>query len=226
MQPPLPKHSPYSYKASLARASTSSGSSPSPAPARELLSQGGMRDRSRSPQPPPPRRRDHSPLLVRARVVKAIAKRAPLAAAPARAPSLQFVLAPRSRRRRLLKPKKPAIQPKSLPARLRKPKKPAIQPESFAPEELAEQELETEDQPLPAIQPAPEEPLPDGHPECTEAEECIGSAADALVQHHARDEDSHLYYPADVYCWSCWEYFKCNEPGFDSLVFMLAREPQ
>ena len=152
VQPPLPKHCPYSYKASLARASTSSGSSPSPAPARELLSQGGMRDRSRSPQPPPPRRSDHSPLLVRARVVKAIAKRAPLAAAPARAPSLQFVLAPRSRRRRLLKPKKPAIQPKSLPARLRKPKKPAIQPESFAPEELAEQELETENQPLPAIQ--------------------------------------------------------------------------
>mmetsp|Transcript_32182 Transcript_32182/g.74214 ORF Transcript_32182/g.74214 Transcript_32182/m.74214 type:complete len:436 (+) Transcript_32182:32-1339(+) len=46
-----------------------------------------------------------------------------------------------------------------------------------------------------------------GHPECTSAEECIGTPQMALVRHLLAQDD-----PGDVYCQACWAGFVADNP--------------
>ena len=56
------------------------------------------------------------------------------------------------------------------------------------------------------------EPDTEGHPNCTCAEECIGSPHDSLVQHLVESgEDQHCL--GDIYCSSCWQSFFEREPA-------------
>merc|ERR1711941_121655 len=52
-----------------------------------------------------------------------------------------------------------------------------------------------------------ENPL--GHPDCTSAEDCMGSPTDRLVRHILDGADG------DLYCEICWESFKETNPHLE-----------
>jgi len=57
-----------------------------------------------------------------------------------------------------------------------------------------------------------EEVHAEGHPECTCAEDCLGSTSDTLVRHILEGVEG------DLYCSACWEFFCEQDPSVEAVL--------
>ena len=94
--------------------------------------------------------------------------------------------------------------------------------QEFKARQLAEEESEIEQEEFKAWQLAQQElkATAEGHPECMQCEDCVGSRASLLLRNYIKDTVSGLHCEGDVYCWECFDCFRTHLPNGHNMVFI------
>ena len=94
--------------------------------------------------------------------------------------------------------------------------------QEFKARQLAEEESKTEQEEFTPWQLAQQElkATAEGHPECMQCEDCVGSRASLLLRNYIKDTVSGLHCEGDVYCWECFDCFRTHLPNGHDMVFI------
>ena len=94
--------------------------------------------------------------------------------------------------------------------------------QEFKARQLAEEESKTEQEEFTPWQLAQQElkATAEGHPECMQCEDCVGSRASLLLRNYIKDTVSGLHCEGDVYCWECFDCFRTHLPNGHNMVFI------